>query len=424
MRSSPLPLPLVLAILGKPPAVGVTAFLGVPALVSIAEASPVIPCRQVAEWLRASNVLTRSDFETGFEVRMARARSASITDDWDLSTENLDLLQGFRYVALGSRLHVEQTRATRDAAQPASDGYRAIGVWTGEAYYSWVDGDDSLSVHALARPGDMLAHGFVFNVMDDRFPCRLHPLARHVEEGTMLGQSIEDGILTHRFALAGVPNHQTQYELRVEAEPPHRLLESTVTVFSLDSRTNRLGPPVVSQSYAVTAWREVRPGRWIPESAEIRGERATSVDPDIPGPVSLMTRIDRTSFRLIHEPGSVDPTIFDVPMPIGVDVTDERLDLSFRVGESWVVLDGVLYELDAPILEHPGEDLAELLRGATPRIPPSDGGRAESTSPGVGRARTDDESSGTPAGRLGLVILAAGIAAVGLWRLRHARNAA
>ncbi len=422
MRSSLLQLPFLILILKTPSAAGLATPAESRALASIPEASRKVSRQQIAAWLQASNFLTRLNFETAFEVRTARPRPASVNGPWDFSTDNLELLQRFRYIALGTHFAANQTRTTPETVQSAPDDYATTSVWNGEAYFTWVDGENSLTVRSLAGPGDMLGHGFIFNVMDDRFPCRFHALSRHVEDGPTIDQSLHNGVLTHRFSLAGVPHQQTQYEIRVEAEPPHRLLESTITLFSLDPSTNRLASPRSIQSYVVTAWREVQPGQWIPESAEIRGERATGVDPHDAGPVSLMTRVDRTSFRLFHDPGEVDPLIFDVPMPVGTGVTDERLNLSFRVGEPWLVLDGILYDLEAPLLEHPGRNLGELLRGATARTPPSDVVRREAISTHARPGPPEDESLSTFVGRLGVVILIVGIICAGLWRLSHARN--
>jgi len=157
--------------------------------------------------------------------------------------------------------------------------------------------------------------------------------------------------------------------LRIEVEPPHRLLEYTITVRAFDPAAETLGDIIVLQRYVVSEWREVEPGLWIPQVAELRGWRPTNPDPKGPAPLATHVRYERTGFTLIQDPSSVDAALFETPLPLGTSVHDQRFNLSFRIGDTSLSLDGVAYELDRPILQHPGDALAELIRSAPPRIP-------------------------------------------------------
>lgn len=332
-----------------------------------ANAPDAVPPGAIADWLRQSNVLVHRDFDTAFTIKAPAARAASDEGPWDFSEANLDLHMSFRYVALGDRFHV--TRRT----PPPDVRYEQINVWANGEWTHRVIGDRGVTFGGRAGPADLWSQGFIFNVMEGRYPCPLHTLAHNVEHGSTLAQSMEGGVLTHRFAAAGVPNDQTQFELRIEAEPPHRLLEYTVTGYSLDPGTNRPVEPVIaSQTYSVAKWREIEPGVWIPEVADIHGGGHESPNPDVGSPYATRVRYERSTFHLIEDPSGVDPALFETPLPPGTGVYDNRTKLSFRIGDTHLKVGDMAYELPEPITEHPHDKLADLIRSAIRKQPSRD----------------------------------------------------
>jgi hypothetical protein len=215
-------------------------------------------------------------------------------------------------------------------------------------------------LYGQVSPPDVFAHGLIFNLVEGRYPsCRT--LADLVRTGVPLGQTVDDGVVTHRFARDDVPSGSTRYEVQLRVEPRVELLGYAVSVHAAD--TGRL---LGRQTYRVSDWLESGDRR-IPAAASIEGWKADNPDPAGPAPAASLVLYRREAFRVIA-PEDVEPTTLDTPMPPGTRVHDARLNLSFTVGEPYLRLDGTLYELDAPLLGHPGDRLGALVRAARPHV--------------------------------------------------------
>lgn len=124
----------------------------------------------------------------------------------------------------------------------------------------------------------------------------------------------------------------------------------------------------------------------------------------------------RTSFDWV-DAGEVDPELFAVPMPVGTRAYDDRLKLSFEIGGTYLLLDGTMYEVAEPIMEHPGDKLGEWLRDATPVVPPD-----ESPGPRSGSALTAPaERTGFRLAVSGLIAVGAALLALAVYRGAHRR---
>jgi hypothetical protein len=139
-----------------------------------------------------------------------------------------------------------------------------------------------------------------------------------------------------------------------------------------------------------------------------------------------MKTYHRTDFKRLT-PEEIDESLFVTPMPLGTSVWDDRLNMSFKIGTPRLYLEGVLYELKEPLLEHPGDRLSELVRtavnrrGSLPEV-------ADARLPGaLARAAAAEKSSPNEAPLRGVfvVVLSTAIALVvaGVFLLRRGRGA-
>ena len=110
-----------------------------------------------------------------------------------------------------------------------------------------------------------------------------------------------------------------------------------------------------------------------------------------------------------------------VPLPIGTNVFDQRYDVSFRIGDRSLVVDGVVYEVDEPILEHPGDRLTEILREARPYYPPP--GASSGSALREVDAQQEPRRWRLPAVLTALVGAGSALLAFALLRLRAGRGA-
>jgi hypothetical protein len=218
-------------------------------------------------------------------------------------------------------------------------------------------GSNALSLQAQPRPTDFLSKGFTFNAIDGRYPST-PALPDLVRRGIPLSRSREDGMLQVRFA-ADLPSAaRTQYAARVQVEPACALLGYTVEMSDAPGVESFQDHLRIRQVYSVVEWQE-EAGFRIPRHAEV--ETFGSVTHGLqPGPPSR-TIYRRSSFRTIS-PCDVDPGLFAVQLTAGTQVHDERYHMAFEIGSRFLVLDGATYELDVPILDHPGSRLAEILQ--------------------------------------------------------------
>ena len=382
---------------------------------SARETQQTVTAETLAQWLGEANVLSGIDFETTFEVRALKPRPAEQQASWSL--EHYDLLEIFRYVLSSNQMRIER----RDISNPNdTDAYSQINIWSDGTWIHRVEGDTGVTLSGQLVPTDLWGHGLIFNSLEGRFPS-FRTLADLVRTGRPLNQMIEDDVLTYRFARDDVPSGLTQYVFRCQLQPDFKLLSYATEIFSTLDESGVGEELIVSQKYVIDEWREFG-GRAIPENAHIEGWGANNPNPTGPAPFRSRVLFTRTSFSQ-YDAVEVDPTLFTMPMPFGTKIQDNRLNMSFEIGDAYLYLDGVMYQLDEPLMEHPGEGLGELLRAASAMTPP-----ATPLNPTMNgspmAALIDDESAGLWRRALLPTITVAALAMVGVVvvRVRKARS--
>lgn len=335
---------------------------------------------ELAAKLEAANVLVDRDFDTTFEYRWLNARPQDDDSPWNL--EDWQLLNTFRYVALGNKFYTERLdykRSTATGVGPTVQ-YRQQNLWAKGAWAHRVDGQQAVSFYAQPGPTDMHSQGFKFNLLQGRYPSALGSLSELVRTGTVLKQTVDDDLLILRIAADDASASLVQYTIRAQIKPAFVLLGYTIELSDSQTVEDFQRYVYMSQAYTVLEWEQVGDLR-IPKVAVIESI----------GPADRLERdgrklrsraiYTRQSFREIAE-NDIDPELFTVPLPMGTGVYDDRIKLSFEIGNTYLSLDGTLFQLNEPVMEHPGDRLAEMIQNATPQHPPSGSSSLSTSVPG------------------------------------------
>ena len=386
-------------------------------VVALGMPNGVLDADELADRLGAAEGLVKRNFETTFEYRVGKA--SPDVNEGDLETAEWTLLETFRYVAFGNRLFIARTSFEHPSQETSAIPLvqvRQFNVWADGVWSQRIEGDPGVSFFAEARPTDLQKRGFIFNLIEGRFPSR-PTLEDLVRSGSLINQSMADGVLTYRFSVAGTEASRAQYTIRARLVPEFALLGFTVDLSDATTPEDLQRHLILRQIYTVLEWKQVD-GLQIPWIAQIE-----SFGPDDDqGGVHLSSRsiYTRKSFREITA-DEVDPALFTVPLPIGTNVFDQRYDVSFRIGDRSLVVDGVVYEVDEPILEHPGDRLTEILREARPYYPPP--GASSGSALREVDAQQEPRRWRLPAVLTALVGAGSALLAFALLRLRAGRGA-
>lgn len=348
---------------------------------ALVQAEPVtkLSADDLADKLEAANVLLNRDFDTTFEYRVLKA--SRLNDERPWQADDWEFFESFRYVTLGANLYTERLVYERPAAaglEPTAK-YRQENIWADGTWALRVEGEQAVSFYAQPRPTDLQTKGFIFNLLEGRYPA-YQTLADLVRTGTVLNQSVEDGVLSYRFARHDTPASRVQHVIRAQMEPAFVLLGYTTELSDSPTLEDFQRHVHLRNTYTVVEWQQVGELR-IPRIAQIESFGSAKGLQGYSPPLSSMTFYTRRSFREILE-NEVDPELFTVPLPIGTAVYDDRIKLSFEIGNTYLSLDGTLYQLDEPIMEHPGDRLAEMIQNATPQHPPSGSSSLSTSGPG------------------------------------------
>lgn len=257
-------------------------------------------------------------------------------------------------MAVGERMYsLRRGLLISEGASP----YEQVNVWSDGTWSDRVVGEDTDSLHGVVASPDLFGRGFMFNLMEGRFgsPERLQACVRN---GRCTEQSITANVLYYSFEAEGLPSGRQRYELHAELTPKFRVLSFTVEIF----RERDAADPTAREVYTVRKWRDAD-GVLIPAEADVLGWQPARPDLQLEVPTASKCVYRRIDFRPLS-PALVDESLFQTPMPIGTKVWDERLNLSYNIGEAFLVVDGVSYELREPLMEPPRDRLSELIQTA------------------------------------------------------------
>ena len=314
-----------------------------------------ISADRLADLLSNPNDVLRGDFETTFEVCSLGRKPATDNSPWESAKRETS--ESIRFVTAGKRLYSLRTRLS-DSDAPTR--YLQENVWADGTWTHRVQGEASVSLLSEATSPDPWGYGFIFNEIDGR--CTpWSEIAREVRAGRCIAQSIVDGVLNYRFEAMEALGKGARFEVQAALAPNFRFISYTIEGFVDGDREQ----PRVRETYTVRSWKEID-GCFIPDTADLQGWSMADPTRQRPVPTKGMKTYHRTDFKRLT-PEEIDESLFVTPMPLGTSVWDDRLNMSFKIGTPLLYLEGVLYELKEPLMEHPGDRLSELVRTAVNR---------------------------------------------------------
>ncbi len=314
----------------------------------------------VASILRASNVLNADrNFATTLLIEKHTERTEGQPGTWDETP--ITLREEIRHVFCDRMFYLRHRNL---AASGDEAGYERICVWRNGTWDQRVTTEQHLvTLSDAATPGDLFNQAFIVNLVEGRIPS-WDTLAQLAESGDRINSSRTDDTLTYRFAKEGVPDQRVQYEVQLHVASTPRLESFSIELF------DDAAEMITRQSYTVDNWQQYGDAL-LPSHMTIDGWTRNSPNPSIPPPLVSRVEYKRLNFETLTSPCSEMTDLFDTPFPAGTSVHDDRLNLSYEIGQSYLYLDGVRYRLDEALTEPPGDDLDVLLASPTAESAPA-----------------------------------------------------
>jgi hypothetical protein len=348
---------------------------------------PNFTAAALADLVAQSKGLLVGDVDTTIEVRSFGRRPAdsappsvdavTASDEWD--TSRVDYWQSTRFLIARDEMYV----VSRDCLHPDPTlCFEQYNVWSNGTWSQRVRGDGAVTLFGEIAAPDLFGYSLVFNEMDGRFGSARR-IDQEIRSGKCIDQSLDKGVLRYRFESPEAAGRGTRVEVRAELSPQFRLMSYTIEGFFEGDRAR----PRVRETYRVVEWQAWGEGV-IPVEAELVGWSAADPSRERPTATQAMKTYRRTAICEIENMDAVNH-LFVTPMPAGTAVYDDRLRLSYEIGKPMLAVEGVLYELHAPLMEPPGDNLSELIRSAVRHTAiPTDAQRESSS-----RLVTDDVAS-------------------------------
>lgn len=336
-----------------------------------------IPSEQVAELVRSA-LTVPTDYQTSFTMTTSdlvrRGTGEPTPDQWRQR-------QSIRSVYSGDRYRHEVL--TDVPGQPTIGP--AVTFWDGRALMTKVRRPEGVIIKGVPPAAVFSGPGSAFDLVVGRFPIEAD-LFGAIAKGALISQSRDGSRLTHRV--------KAPWSDGVEIEVVIDLDDGRVHEMALDM--NAESGRASRNRLIIDSYRDYG-GIVLPERAREVGASIGGQEPRDQW-FDAVAYYERNEVTVLSTPA--DEAFFTVDYVPGLNVVDQRLNLSFRVGESQFALDGVLYETSEPLLTHPGLDLTALLERSRPVKRPDD--RVGSGEPATER------SEYATTGRRRFILLAAG----------------
>lgn len=319
-------------------------YLCLPSLLIAASASAFQP-PDITTRLTES-LSTSADFQTEWS-----ATTSPLSIDGEVANPGAwEMRHHVRAVYTDVRLWHQVSAAYR-APDTAPSAFHHISAFTGEfSFYTPIDQSRYTISDIVARPDPHNA-GLLFDTIVSRYEPRLGPLLGVAWEVDEAASQPVEGI----WELTSKDAPTIRLRIEAELEPEFRIRRVQRTIARTDPT-----PVTNVQDFVILKWQEFDDGIVLPAEATL-----TASELGRPGYedkwISTTTTFVRQSATRIA-PGDIDATLFEIDYQPGTVITDERLNLTFVVGESSLMLDGISHQLDKPLMEHPGRELAEHLR--------------------------------------------------------------
>lgn len=322
-----------------------------PAVPQVALVSEPALRAEAADSFRDSQRLGKVGFDTTFEVVTYPAVPVG-KDTVGLPPSSRTQI---RYLVARDCMRVESMRLGESELWPVLQ----VNVWADGEWSHRRDDERYVAFSDRAGPVDVPGQGYLFNLMDGRFPGLL-PITRILREGRLRSQSKRDDIVHSEFVPSFGRDGMVVYTIAFRSAPAQEMERLTIEIFTGEPKACK-----TRQVFQVTAWKDYD-GVRLPETAELQAWQASIATDEMQGEASIVTTYRRTTFRLL-DPNADLSQDFRTPLPLGTRVHDARQGMSYEIGADYLYIDGVMYQLQEPLSAPPGESLSVLMRTAKRR---------------------------------------------------------
>ena len=331
-------------------------------LVRLSHAQEALTREQVAGLVQRA-MLTDESFETEYTVTTLRPRPADETGLWDV--EDWLIRDTVKLISTPKVLRMETTRE-HDPEFKTQVSHTVL-VWEGGQCWSHFKGPDEAAQHvrifsALDNSSEFL-DVFRFNLVEGRYPLKggSVSMADQIRRDTVLSQSFEDGMISHRYS----SNMKVRNEVVVRQGVVPTIHSWSLQISKADFIENFEVELGIGVQITVDDWMEsdgMRLPKHIWRDARIRENPAERTGRWMAG----RTIYERTSLKRFD--ADLDPTLLVAPRPPNAQISDEIAGISYTIGDTHLNVQQVPLRLDEPILDDPRERLPELVSRAVVQI--------------------------------------------------------
>jgi len=304
----------------------------------------------------------QANLDTVIEMRIFDTVPLADVEKAALGDDDWLVFYSIRMLTYDGRIRMETVSRNRGQNGNLTES-RAVQVWDGESFLTQWEGETALGVSPkFEYPFAMRALSFFTMNGSDRVPGSV-VWSEVIRQAEVVSQSEGESSISHRFVPEEMHERQpawAEYTLILDKDAGLRPIELSQEVFSVSDDGDPVSRGV--ETWEIKKWKEFD-GVMLPSEA-IREVRRKAFPRDGDGVYGLV-KFRRLSATRVAEPP--DESLFTIEPIMGGAVVDDGMNLAFVVGEPSLLLDGLIYDLEEPLLEHPKDRLGEILASAHAR---------------------------------------------------------
>lgn len=301
--------------------------------------TPDVSLEEVAELVERSALPEGARFATEFSIRTLESEQTDGKYErvGDLALVDEEL---YRVTLDAGRFRIDRSHTTRS---PERWLYVQTNIWSANRWAHWTNGANFVMLEDSPGPVSPLGYDLEFNGLGERFLRVDRRLSTSIRNGREISVAMEGNYVRCRWAPAGTAHPGTWSEVRVRigAQP-------LVTEYARQLGSPSIGGGsedfLVRQRWSVSEWVSI--GGWlIPATASLD---VTSHSNRGNGLHLMHSELRRMSVSC-GSSAEVSEGDFQVPLSTETSVLDSRLNLTYQVGKSVVLIDGFRCELPSPV---------------------------------------------------------------------------
>lgn len=340
-------------------------------------------------WAQSSPVADSGDLRSmiadiAFDAPLERtcvARVFTLPTDWnwgESTAAKRELIRVIRWDFRQSGLSLQFVRQSIDEPEKLKK-FSAIGdaafgeapafhfVWRPGKSVRWMESDAAIAINTdLAHP-DVFGYGLFLTASLERFSqfsAKPPSIAAELKGAKLIRFDRQADRWEFEFEPANTQRLRLGYVIRLADDQKLAMLERRWLKMRSESSTDWSDQNLdVMQELEVTEWQADDSEGGVPRTARLLS-RGRSADGN------WSCYVVEYTLEALRDSAQLDRDLayLDGPYEAGLGVVDERTGISFTVGESALLLDGVIYKTKDPITHVPEDSLADLLANAESTI--------------------------------------------------------